>query len=204
MKSITTTDITQLLTHPFEPLFDAESRILILGSFPSVKSREQNFFYGHPQNRFWKVLANVFADSGNASGRGADTNAHASAASASAEPASAALSNHVFVPQTIEEKRDFLLGHHVALWDVIYSCRIHGSSDASIRDAVPTDLRRIIGNSKVDRICVNGQTAFKLYQKHQQQLISLPASVLPSTSPANAAWSVERLTEAWKVILQGM
>ncbi|MBQ8933702.1 MAG: ROK family protein, partial [Lachnospiraceae bacterium] len=160
MKSITTTDITQLLTHPFEPLFDAESRILILGSFPSVKSREQNFFYGHPQNRFWKVLANVFADSGNASGRGADTNAHASAASASAEPASAALSNHVFVPQTIEEKRDFLLGHHVALWDVIYSCRIHGSSDASIRDAVPTDLRRIIGNSKVDRIFVNGQMVY--------------------------------------------
>ena len=195
-------EVGEILTHPFEPLYDAESRILILGSFPSVKSREQNFFYGHPQNRFWKVLANVFTDSGNVSGRGADTNAHTSAATAFAEAALAVPSNSVFVPQTIEEKRDFLLNHHVALWDVIYSCRIHGSSDASIRDAVPTDLRRIIGNSKVDRVFVNGQTAFKLYQKYQKKLISLPAAVLPSTSPANAAWSVERLTEAWKVILQ--
>ncbi len=190
-------EVGEILTHPFEPLYDAESRILILGSFPSVKSREQNFFYGHPQNRFWKVLANVFSETGNASGRGTGAEA-----SASAEPASAAPSNPVFVPQTIEEKRAFLLSHHVALWDVIYSCRIHGSSDASIRDAVPTDLRRIIENSKVDRVFVNGQTAFKLYQKYQQKLISLPAAVLPSTSPANATWSVERLTEAWKVILQ--
>ncbi len=159
---------TIFLAHPFEPLFDAESRLLILGSFPSVKSREQNFFYGHPQNRFWKVLANVFSEDA--------------------------------APRTIEEKRHFLHQHHVALWDVIYSCRIHGSSDASIRDAVPTDLKRILDNSKVNRIFVNGQTAFKLYQKHQQQVIDLPAAVLPSTSPANAAWSVERLTEAWRVI----
>ena len=176
IKTATTADTTQLLTHPFEPLFDAESRILILGSFPSVKSREQNFFYGHPQNRFWKVLAHVFADTAN-----------------------------VNVPSTIPEKREFLLSHHVALWDVINSCRIRGSSDASIRDAVPTDLRRILDHSKVDRIFVNGQTAYKLYQKHQQnqiEMAGIPAMVLQSTSPANAAWSLERLTEAWKVILQ--
>ena len=153
------------LTHPFEPLYDENSTILILGSFPSVKSREQQFFYGHPQNRFWKVTAAVF---------GAE------------------------VPKTIEEKRTFILQHHIALWDVIYSCRIVGSSDASIRDAVPTDLRRITENSQVKRIFVNGKTAYDLYMKYQAKQIPLPAEVLPSTSPANAAWSLERLTEAWR------
>lgn len=153
------------LTHPFEPLYDENSTILILGSFPSVKSREQQFFYGHPQNRFWKVTATVF---------GAE------------------------VPKTIEEKRAFILRHHIALWDVIYSCRIVGSSDASIRDAVPTDLRRITEHSQVKRVFVNGKTAYDLYMKYQAKQIPLPAEVLPSTSPANAAWSLECLTEAWR------
>ncbi len=199
------------LSHPFEPLFDAESRILILGSFPSVKSREQNFFYGHPQNRFWRVLAQVFSEDAapagfaasggvNAGGKNA---AHGGGIGGGKKAAPGGLETpELYVPRSIEEKRSFLHQHHVALWDVIYSCRIHGSSDASIRDAVPTDLRRVLENSRVNRIFVNGQTAFKLYQKHQQQLIELPAAVLPSTSPANAVWSVERLTEAWKVILE--
>ena len=52
----------QHIIHPIPPFFDAESNILILGSFPSVKSREQMFFYGHPQNRYWKVIAAVFDD----------------------------------------------------------------------------------------------------------------------------------------------
>ena len=155
----------RLITHPFEPLYDKDSKILILGSFPSVKSREQQFFYGHPQNRFWKVTAAVFKAK---------------------------------VPKTIEEKRTFILQYHIALWDVIYSCRIVGSSDASIRDAVPTDLRRIIDNSKVSRVFVNGKTAYDLYMKYQAKQIPFPAEVLPSTSPANAAWSLERLTEAWR------
>ena len=103
------------------------------------------------------------------------------------------------IPQTIEEKKNLLYHHKIALWDVIYSCRIVGSSDASIRDAVPTDLRRIIDNSKVSRVFVNGKTAYDLYMKYQAKQIPFPAEVLPSTSPANAAWSLERLTEAWRV-----
>ena len=49
-----------LIEHPIEPFYNANSKILILGSFPSIKSREQLFFYGHPQNRFWNVISKVF------------------------------------------------------------------------------------------------------------------------------------------------
>ncbi|MBQ9464874.1 MAG: DNA-deoxyinosine glycosylase [Lachnospiraceae bacterium] len=162
------------IDHPIPPTFDADSEVLILGSFPSVKSRESGYFYGHPQNRYWKVLAALFGDA---------------------------------VPQTVEEKRAFLLRHHVAAWDVIASCTIEGSSDASIRDVVPNDLRPILGGSRVRRIFVNGKTAERMFRKYTEPLLYenfahlLPAVCLPSTSPANAAWSLERLTEAWKVIL---
>ena len=157
----------ETVTHPIPPLFDASSRILILGSFPSVKSREGLFFYHHPQNRFWKVLAGVLE-----------------------EP----------VPGSIEEKKIFLLKNRIALWDVIASCEIAGSSDASIRSVVPNDLSRILAAAEIRRIYTNGQTAHKLYGKHQAQGIALPESALPSTSPANAAWSLERLIAAWSVI----
>ena len=156
-----------MLIHPIPPLYDKHSRVLILGSFPSAKSREAGFFYGHPQNRFWKVLASVFEE---------DT------------------------PNTIEEKKAFLLRNHVALWDVIHSCDIDGSSDASIRNVVPNDLQTILDSSRIEAIYVNGKTAYKYYEKYMLPKIKRPAQVLPSTSPANAMWKLERLIEAWRCI----
>lgn len=159
------------LSHPFPPLYDAESRILILGSFPSVKSREAMFFYGHPQNRFWRVVSTVL---------GCD------------------------YPRTIEEKQQMLHVHHIALWDAIASCEITGSSDSSIREAVPTDLTPILKTAPIRQIFCNGATSYQLYCRHQQKLTGREAVKLPSTSPANAAWSIERLTQAWSVILDAL
>ena len=156
-----------MIVHPIPPVYDGASRILILGSFPSVRSREACFFYGHPQNRFWKVTAAVFG-----------------------EP----------VPQTVEEKRAFLLRNHIAVWDVIASCDITGSSDASIRNVTANDLDRILRAADIRTVYVNGKTAYKYYQQYAEPATGRPAVCLPSTSPANAAWSVERLTEAWKCI----
>ena len=158
------------MEHPFPPLYDENSEILILGSFPSVKSREQRFFYGHPQNRFWKVLAAVFEES---------------------------------VPSTIPEKREFLLRNHVALWDVIHSCDIVGSSDASITNVVANDLTPILKGARIQRIFVNGKTAEKYYVKYLEPLTKRPAICMPSTSPANAAWGLERLVNAWREFLIG-
>ena len=159
------------ITHPIAPVFDAQSKILILGSFPSVKSRESAFFYGHPQNRFWKVLSGLLVCG---------------------------------CPQTIEEKTQMLLAHHIALWDVIASCRIEGSSDSSIRDVVPTDLSVILDRAPIRAVFCNGQTAFRLYERFQAAQTGLPATLLPSTSPANAAYSVERLMASWKIILPAL
>ncbi|MBQ6364250.1 MAG: DNA-deoxyinosine glycosylase [Lachnospiraceae bacterium] len=155
------------VVHPIPPLYDGRSEILILGSFPSVKSREAQFFYGHPQNRFWKVIAAVCG-----------------------EP----------VPETVPEKKALLLSHHIALWDVIHSCDIQGSSDASIKNVVPNDLGVILDAAPVRQIYVNGKTAEKYYRKYTQPVTGREAVCLPSTSPANAAWSVERLIDAWKII----
>ena len=155
------------INHPFPPLYDADSEILILGSFPSVKSREQLFFYGHPQNRFWRILASVYGCP---------------------------------IPASIEEKKAFLKANHVALWDVIASCEIVGSSDSSIKNAVANDIRPILENTNVRRIFVNGGTAKKLYDRYILKEIGMEAVQLPSTSPANAAWSVECLADAWKKI----
>ena len=156
------------LTHTFNPIYDADSRILILGSFPSVKSRENNFYYGHPQNRFWKVIAGV-------TGRP--------------------------VPETIEEKKELLLGSHIAIWDVIASCSIQGSSDSSIKEVVVNDFTQILRESQIQAIFVNGNKAYELYHKYAEPKTGVPALKLPSTSPANAAWSVERLIESWNQIM---
>ncbi|MCD8103479.1 MAG: DNA-deoxyinosine glycosylase [Lachnospiraceae bacterium] len=158
----------QRITHPFGPLYDENSEIMILGSFPSVKSREQQFFYGHPQNRFWRVVAGVLG---------------------------------VPVPQTTEEKKTMLHQNHIALWDVIYECDIIGSSDSSIRNVTPTDLKRILECAQIRRIYTNGGTATRLFEKYQKPILGRGCVGLPSTSPANAAWSAERLQEAWRVIL---
>ncbi len=160
-----------MLTHPFPPLYTPDSKILILGSFPSVKSREQMFFYGHPQNRFWKVLAGVLERE---------------------------------VPKTIAEKKTFLLEHGIALWDVIASCEITGSSDTSIKNVIPNDISEILEAAEIKQIFVNGKTAEKYYKKYLEGKTGISAVCLPSTSPANAAWSIERLVSAWSVIKEYM
>lgn len=158
-----------MVTHPFEPLYDRNSKILILGSFPSVKSREQMFFYGHPRNRFWKVISAVFE---------CDT------------------------PNTIDEKRQFLLTHGIALWDVIASCEITGSSDSSIKNVTANDIAIILNSANIRNIFVNGKTAEKYFNKYIKNTVNREAVCLPSTSPANAAWSTERLLKAWKIVTQ--
>lgn len=155
----------QTLHHEFPPVWNEESEILILGSFPSVKSREQGFFYGHPRNRFWKVMSTIVE---------------------SREPV------------TINEKREMLLSHHIAVWDVIASCQIRGSSDSSIREVVPNDISGILEKSSVRKIFANGKTAERLYNKYIFPKTNIPVTVLPSTSPANAAWSLERLIEEYR------
>lgn len=153
--------------HNIEPVYDEQSRVLILGSFPSVKSREQQFFYGHKQNRFWRVMARVL---------------------------------ECPVPESVEQKREMLLTHHVAVWDVIASCEITNSSDASIRDVVPNDLSRILLCADIRAVYTNGGKAHQLYEKYIFPVNGREARLLPSTSPANAGYSLERLAEAWKVI----
>ncbi len=162
-------DASGHFVHPVPPLFDQNSRILILGTFPSPKSREGRFFYHHPQNRFWKVMA-ALADAP--------------------------------VPETIEQRKALMLTSGFAVWDVIKSCRVTGASDSSIRDVVPTDLSVILSGAPIERIYANGDKAFQLYMKYAFPETGRPIIKLPSTSPANAAWSLERLIEAWKVVLE--
>ena len=155
------------MIHPIPPTWDAESEVLILGSFPSVRSRESGYFYGHPQNRFWKVLAAVFG-----------------------QP----------VPAGMDEKRRFLLQNQLAVWDVIASCRISGSADSSIRDAKPNDISMILEGAGIRNIFCNGWTSFQLYNRYLLPRTEREAICLPSTSPANAAWSLDRLIDAWKSV----
>ena len=158
-----------MIAHPFPPLYNEESRVLILGSFPSVKSREQAFFYGHPQNRFWKVIAAVTGQK---------------------------------VPATIEEKRALLLNNGIAVWDVIASCEIEGSADSTIKDVKANDISRILDHADIKTIFVNGKTAKKYYDLYIRPVIGHEAFCLPSTSPANATFSIAKLTESWRVILE--
>lgn len=158
---------TEKQIHSIPPFWRPDSERLILGSFPSVKSREQRFFYAHPQNRFWRVTAAVFV----------------------CDP-----------PAGLDEKAMFLEKNKIALWDVIAVCEISGSSDSSIRNAVPNRLERILENCPIRRIFVNGKTAERLYVKYLQPETGKEAVFLPSTSPANAAWTLPRLIEAWSVL----
>ncbi|MEY8676856.1 DNA-deoxyinosine glycosylase [Thomasclavelia cocleata] len=153
--------------HLIEPVYNQDSRILILGSFPSVKSRAGNFFYHHPQNRFWKILSNLY----------------------NYQPL-----------ETIIEKKQFLLEHKIAVWDVIASCEITGSSDSSIKNITINDLEKIINESKITHIYTNGNLAYKLYHQYFDNKISLPVTKLPSSSPANATYSLDKLINCWNVI----
>ena len=150
-----------------EPIYNENSKILILGTFPSVKSRETEFYYGNPQNRFWKVIANITG-----------CNKY----------------------DTVDEKKKMLIDNNIALWDTIESCDIEGSSDSSITNVVPADLSIILNNSLVNRIYVNGDKAFKLYNKYLLKTTGIEAVKLPSTIPANARFTLDKLIHAWQVI----
>ncbi len=166
---MSTNAMRETIQHPFPPLYDGNSRILILGSFPSVKSREQRFFYGHPQNRFWRVMAGVL---------GCET------------------------PKDIPEKRDMLLRNGIALWDTIARCEIEGSSDASIGQVIPNDLSPIFSAADIRQVFCNGKKSWEMYRQYMEPACGCPAACLPSTSPANAAWSLEKLTRAWETALR--
>lgn len=153
--------------HTLEPIYNKDSQVLILGSIPSVKSRENQFYYTHPQNRFWKLLEHLFDVTLN----------------------------------TNEEKKAFLLKHHIALYDVIASCDIEGSSDSHIKNVVPNDLETIIKESRIHTVFTTGKKAYALYQKYQYPKINIKAISLPSTSPANAAYSLEKLIQHYKIII---
>lgn len=157
-----------MLIHPFKPVCNEDSEFLILGTFPSVKSRENEFYYGHPQNRFWKVLSEVFESP---------------------------------LPVSVNEKKSFLIKNKIALWDVIASCEIEGSSDSKIRNPVPNDISSLISKTKIKKIILNGNKAFELYIKFINTSSDIPLLKLPSTSPANASWSLDRLVLEWKKIL---
>lgn len=159
------------VVHPFKPVIDEHSRILILGSFPSVRSRETGFYYGHPQNRFWIVLSAIFQEK---------------------------------TPVGNDEKKAFLLRHHLALWDVLASCEITGSSDASIKNAVPNDLSSLIKQSQITTIITNGNTSFTLFDRFNRPDASLKVIRLPSTSAANAAMTSERLIRIWREALKDL
>ena len=171
----------QHISHGFEPVFDEHSRILVLGSFPSVLSRENAFYYGNPQNRFWRVMAACLDEPVPQNEGGLSDDGR---------------------PLTLEEsiaaKKRMLLGHGIALWDVIASCDIKGSSDASIKNVVPAQVERVLETAHIGAVICNGGTAGRLYKRYLQWQVGLAAHVLPSTSPANAAWQLERLTARWQ------
>ena len=161
--------VPEHIVHPFSPFFFEDSRVLIVGSLPSVKSRENGFYYGHPQNRFWKMLALIFCEG---------------------------------IPQSTEEKKNFLRLHKIAVYDSIKECIICGSSDSSIRSVVPSDIKSIVENSKVKKILANGKTAAKYFLKYQDENLCSMLKTLPSTSPANASFSLEKLAEIWRAELK--
>ena len=148
--------------HTIPPFYNSDSKVLILGSFPSVKSREEGFYYAHPQNRFWKVLASIFNEE-------------------------------------ITDKKAFSKKHQIALFDVCASCEIKGSSDASIKKVIPNDIKKLIEESEIKVILLNGKTATNLFEKWMKD-IEIPTISLPSTSPANATYSLDKLTKEYEII----
>ena len=156
------------VVHPFGPIFDERSRVLMLGTLPSPKAREVGLPYGHPRNRFWPVLATLFGEE---------------------------------LPKSAEGKRAMALAHGVAIWDVIEECDIVGASDASIRNVVPADLSAVLDHAPIQAPFATGAKSGQLYRRYSEGRFGRPITVLPSTSPANAAWRLPDLVEAYSVIL---
>ncbi len=161
--------MSEKIAHPFGPVFNEHSRVLILGTMPSPKSREQGFYYGHPQNRFWPVLAAVFGET---------------------------------EPKGAEERRAFALEHGIALWDVLSECEIDGAADSSIKNPEPNDVDSLLKSAPIEAVFTTGAAAFNLYRKFIEPETGFKAERLPSTSPANARWSLEALTEEYRVLLK--
>lgn len=157
--------------HTFPPVYDENSKILILGSFPSVQSRKDGFYYGHPRNRFWPLMAALTEEA---------------------------------VPSSIPDKQELLLRHGIALWDVAQSCCIIGSSDSSIREITPVPIREILEAADIQAIFANGSTAWRLYMEYLYPVTDMEAVKLPSTSPANAAVSADRLLARWRQALDSV
>ena len=157
------------IIHPIPPFYDENSKVLILGSFPSIKTRESGFFYGHKQNRFWTLMSELF---------------------------------HEKKPDSVEEKKALLKKHRLALWDSIHSCDIVGSSDSSIKNAVPNDFSEILNTADIKHIFTNGKQSHSVYSRYCLPNTGIEDICLPSTSPANAAWTLEKLVQAWSVILE--
>lgn len=157
-----------LVNHEFGPYINKNSKILILGSIPSVKSRELGFYYMHPRNRFWKIVSDLL--------------------------------NEEF-PDTIEKKKDFLKRNRIALWDVLDSCDINGSSDSSIKNPKVNDIKNLIKGTCVKYIFVTGMKALDLYNKYCYDDVLIKAIYLPSTSGANCAFNYETLKEKYEVII---
>lgn len=160
---------TDVISHPFDPVFDGNSKVLILGSFPSVKSRENEFYYGHERNRFWRVISALYSE---------------------------------HLPETVEQKKSLLLRHNIALWDTAASCTVHASSDSSIRNVAANDIKSLLDKTNIASIYANGKTAAQLYNKLVLPSTAVEILALPSTSPANAAFTLEKLIECWQVIAQ--
>lgn len=158
-----------LVYHEFQPVYDENSKILILGSIPSVKSRELGFYYMHPQNRFWKIIAHLFDES---------------------------------VPDTIQGRKNMLLTHNIALWDVLKSCNIKGSADSTIKHAQTNNIAELIEKTKIKKVFLNGKTAFKYYDSFSNSKTLCEYYCLPSTSSANAACSFSELVTQWQCVRQ--
>lgn len=167
IREVSALPVQETVIHPIPPVYTPESRVLILGTMPSPRSRQAGFYYAHPQNRFWRVMAAVY---------GEDT------------------------PETEPDRRSFLLRHHIALWDVLKSCRITGASDGTIVDPVPNPIAGLLAVTAVQAVFTTGAKAFALYRRLCEPQSHRPAVLLPSTSPANARRSLAELTEAYQII----
>lgn len=181
------------IEHPIPPVWNEHSRVLILGTMPSPKSRESGFFYMHPQNRFWNVMAQVFGERFKYKNNGLPSELENAATKSSDEKTD--------IPSAITERRDFLLKHHIAIWDVLASCEIEGASDATIKNPMPNDFTPIFEASHIRTVFCTGKTAFTLWKKHCAHIYEarykLTCICLPSTSPANAQWSLPKLVEEY-------
>ena len=165
--------MSRIQTHPFKPIFDKNSKILVLGSFPSVVSRKFGFYYANPQNRFWRVLAGIL---------------------------------NAPLPKSMDEKINFLLAYRIAIYDAAISCEIKGSSDAKMTAVTPANLEPIFKTANITQVYANGGKAYEICKKYlEDEILKATKNVvikLPSTSPANAKFSIDKLASEWSAIAE--